>query len=56
VLADKVADDISGIEDLIFAEILGIITDLKVGPDGYLYVLVFRQEDGESFRIVPSDV
>jgi aldose sugar dehydrogenase len=54
VLADKIADDSSEIEDLIFAEFPGIITDLKVGPDGYLYVLVFRQENGELFRITPS--
>lgn len=54
VLADKVADDPSEVEDLNFAEFAGIITDLKVGPDGYLYVLVFRQENGELYRIVPS--
>lgn len=54
VLADKVADDSSEVEDLVFAEFPGVITDLKVGPDGYLYVLVFRQENGELYRIVPS--
>jgi aldose sugar dehydrogenase len=54
VLADKVADASSEVEDLIFAEFPGIITDLKVGPDGYLYVLVFRQENGELFRVAPS--
>jgi aldose sugar dehydrogenase len=53
-LADQVADDSSEVEDLIFAEFPGIITDLKVGPDGYLYVLIFRQENGELYRIVPS--
>ena len=42
-LADEVADDFSEIEDLIFAEFPGVITDLKVGPDGYLYVLLFQQ-------------
>ena len=41
-LADEVADDFSEIEDLIFAEFPGVITDLKVGPDGYLYVLVYQ--------------
>ena len=54
LLSDEVADDFTEIEDLIFAEFPGIITDLKVGPDGYLYVLVFRQENGELFRITPS--
>jgi aldose sugar dehydrogenase len=51
-VADEVANDSSEIEDLIFAKIPGIITDLKVGPDGYLYVLLYDR--GELFRIVPS--
>lgn len=54
-LDDKVADDSSEVEDLIFAEFPGIITDMKVGPDGYLYVLVYQQENGELYRIVPSN-
>jgi aldose sugar dehydrogenase len=54
LLADEVADDFSELEELIFAEFPGIITDLKVGPDGYLYVLVYREENGELFRIAPS--
>jgi aldose sugar dehydrogenase len=56
-LADGVADDFSEVEDLIFAEFPGVISDLKVGPDGYLYVLLFQQrgqEIGELYRIVPS--
>jgi glucose/arabinose dehydrogenase len=55
-LADEVADDFSELEDSIFAEFPGIITDLKVGPDGYLYVLVYREENGELFRIVPLNM
>jgi aldose sugar dehydrogenase len=51
-LADDVANDSSEIEDLIFAKFAGVITDLKVGPDGYLYVLLYDR--GELFRIVPS--
>ena len=54
LLADEIADDLSELEELIFAEFPGIITDLKVGPDGYLYVLVYREENGELFRIAPS--
>jgi aldose sugar dehydrogenase len=59
LLADEVADGLSEIEDLIFAEFPGLITDLKVGPDGYLYVLLYQlwdQEGGELFRIVPSSM
>jgi aldose sugar dehydrogenase len=57
-LADGVANDFSEIEDLIFARFPGVITDLKVGPDGYLYILLYQvlgQEDGELYRIVPSN-
>jgi aldose sugar dehydrogenase len=57
-LADEVANGFSEIEDLIFARFPGVITDLKVGPDGFLYILLYqvqRQEDGELYRIVPSN-
>jgi glucose/arabinose dehydrogenase len=57
-LADEVANDFSEIEDLIFARFPGVITDMKVGPDGYLYILLYQvlgQEDGELYRIVPSN-
>ena len=33
---------------------IGGITDIEVGPDGYLYVLTFRQTQGAIFRIVPK--
>jgi glucose/arabinose dehydrogenase len=56
LLADEIADDSSELEDLIFAAFPGIITDLKVGPDGYLYVLVYREDNGELFRIVPMNM
>jgi glucose/arabinose dehydrogenase len=58
MLEDKVANDFSEVEDSIFAQFPGIITDLKVGPDGYLYVLLYQQSDqelGGLFRIVPSN-
>ena len=32
---------------------LGIITDLEVGSDGYLYTLSSYNRDGIIFRIVP---
>ena len=50
-VADEVANDASEIEDLIIAEVRGVITDLKVGPDGYLYVLLYDR--GDLYRIVP---
>jgi aldose sugar dehydrogenase len=54
-LADKVADSTDELEDVTFAENLGIITDLEVGPDGNLYVLTgVREIEGKLYRIAPS--
>ena len=54
-LADKVADSTDELVDATFAENLGIITDLEVGPDGNLYVLTgVREAEGKIYRIVPS--
>jgi glucose/arabinose dehydrogenase len=36
-LVDKVADNISENKDIIWAKGFGVITDMQVGPDGYLY-------------------
>src|SRR4029078_5140936 len=53
-LMDKIADNDNELESLIFAKDFGSrITDLKIGPDGYLYVVLF--DAGEIYRIVPSD-
>lgn len=51
-LADKVAED-EEIEQVVFGNGFGGITDIDVGPDGYLYVLAF---DGTIYRIVPTMV
>ena len=40
-------------EKIIFARGFGGITDIEVGPDGYLYVVSFDQ--GKIFRIVPQN-
>jgi glucose/arabinose dehydrogenase len=54
-LGDKVADSTDELEDFTFAENLGIITDVEVGPDGNLYVLTgVREIEGKIYRIVPS--
>ena len=54
-LADKVADNISENQDIIWGKGFGIITDIQVGPDGYLYILSINhsQERGTIHRIVP---
>lgn len=41
-----------GVEEILFGEGFGGITDLTVGPDGYLYVVSIGQ--GKVFRILPN--
>jgi aldose sugar dehydrogenase len=60
-LTDKVADNDKELNDVLFAEGFDVgrhqselgITDMEIGPDGYLYVLVYGE--GKLFRIVPKD-
>jgi aldose sugar dehydrogenase len=50
-LTDKVADDDRELKNIIFAGDFGLISDLDVGPDGYLYFLVYNE--GKVYRISP---
>jgi aldose sugar dehydrogenase len=52
-LSDKVVNSELELRDLIFAQGLDVITDMEVGPDGYLYVLSFS---GKIFRVFPKDI
>jgi aldose sugar dehydrogenase len=52
LLQDKIADSTSELDSIILAEGFGGITDLEVGPDGYLYVVSIGQ--GKIFRILPK--
>ena len=59
ILEDKIAADDTEFADILFAEGFSIITDLKQGPDGNLYVVSgIKQSKSEKFgavyRIVPS--
>jgi len=57
LLADKVADTDSENEKIIFGAGFGAITDLEVGPDGYLYVVALGRvsiDQGAIYRIVPA--
>ena len=49
-LADNQVDETRENQPLIFGQGFGGITDLQVGPDGYLYVLSYT---GALYRIVP---
>src|SRR5215213_11860519 len=53
LLADKIAETRdTGIENIVFAEDFGGITDLEVGPDGYLYVVSLGH--GAIYKILPA--
>lgn len=57
-LADLILDNNDDTSKIRFGENFGIITDLEVGPDGYLYVVSgFRGTDeGSIYRIVPNSI
>jgi glucose/arabinose dehydrogenase len=48
-LADHVVDNKAEMDSIVFGEGFAGITDIKTGPDGYLYVLSF--DDGTIYRI-----
>jgi glucose/arabinose dehydrogenase len=53
-LEDKIAETReTGEQDIVFGEGFAGISDLEVGPDGYLYIVSLGQ--GKIFRIVPSN-
>ena len=54
-LKDRVANSSKEMDDVIFAQGLapGGISDLEVGPDGYLYVLAYGPK-GAIYKIVPT--
>jgi glucose/arabinose dehydrogenase len=53
-LSDKVADTPEELGNVTFAKSIGLVTDLQVGPDGYLYVLTSIKHDTLLFRITPK--
>jgi glucose/arabinose dehydrogenase len=52
-LVGKVAYNDDALKNIIFAAGFGLITDLEIGPDGYLYAVDFNL--GKIYRIVPND-
>jgi aldose sugar dehydrogenase len=52
-LSDKVANTPQELDDVTFAKGIGLVTDVQVGPDGYLYVLTSIKHDAVLFKIVP---
>ena len=51
-LDDKIANSNEELEDAVFARGLGVITDMEVGYDGYLYLV--SHSEGKIYRIVPN--
>lgn len=54
VLADKVANTASELQDVVFGKGFGTITGMEVGPDGYMYILSDYLREGTIFRISPK--
>ena len=54
LLNDLVADSQNETKSIIFGENLGIIVDIKTGPDGYLYVLSMVHADTPGWLIYAS--
>jgi glucose/arabinose dehydrogenase len=55
-LADRALDPGDEVNDILFGTGFGGIADVKVGPDGYLYILTFQDDEGSIFRIVPASL
>src|SRR5919106_4925862 len=55
-LADRALDPGDEVGDILFGTGFGGIADVKVGPDGYLYILTFQDDEGSIFRIVPASL
>jgi aldose sugar dehydrogenase len=55
-LKDQIAhsSEREGLRNILFGEGFGSVTDMEVGPDGYLYVVSYGQ--GKIFKIVPVNV
>ncbi|MDQ3838429.1 MAG: PQQ-dependent sugar dehydrogenase [Thermoproteota archaeon] len=53
-LSDKVVSSNENDDKIIFARGFGGITDIEMGPDGYLYVLTFNDRLGTIYRILTN--
>lgn len=52
-LSDKIADNNGELNDLVFASGFGKVTDMEIGPDGFLYVLSTQKDLSSIYRISP---
>ena len=52
-LQDKILNNMDSMREIIYGTGFGCITDLKFGPDGYLYIVSLT--DGIIYRIIPTN-
>ena len=52
-LSDKIANNTREINDLVFANGLGRVADMEIGPDGLLYILSTQKDLTSIYRISP---
>ena len=50
-LKDKIVEDFSELNDVIFAKGFGRITDLKIGHDGYMHVLSYEDRGAILYKL-----
>ena len=53
-LSDKIANNNGELNDLVFAEGFGKVTDMEIGPDGFLYILSIQKQLTSIYRISPD--
>ena len=51
-LSDKIANNTGELKELIFAKGFGKVTDIEIGPDGYLHVLSSEDEGAAIYKII----
>jgi glucose/arabinose dehydrogenase len=54
-LEDRIAEDTDALKQIIFGQGFGGITDIEVGPDGYLYILSLYKGGDNCLGILPED-
>jgi Glucose/sorbosone dehydrogenases len=52
LLKDRVADNYQEQQKVVFGKNFGIISDITVGPDGYLYIVSLT--NGQIYRLIPK--
>ena len=52
-LSDKIANNNGELNELVFANGFGKVTDMEIGPDGFLYILSTQKHSTSIYRISP---